>query len=175
MKIHYKNTPTHYGLIAKILHWSSVFLLLSVIIIASSFEELENTDPSKQHLINQHVSIGLIFLLFMLTRFVWRQANPNPILSYQLKRWQKHTAISLHRFIYFIILIQCACGMLISLSGEELITLFETLAIKPVINTPWLFDLSKDVHQSIADLIYFVLAIHISAAIYHQIFGVTDD
>ena len=172
--INYKNTNTHYGLIAKVLHWVSVFLLLSLIVVASEFEDLDDS-PEKLALIMNHVSIGLIFLIVMLSRFYWRQANPNPIYSYSIRNWQKLAALSLHRLIYIIMFLQCLLGILVSLSGNSTIHIFELIRFPPLISNENLNTLTADFHALISILIYPIFAIHISAAIYHQIFGVQED
>ena len=79
-----KNTLTQYGLIARILHWLSVVLLLSLVVMASQFEEML-VSPEKLELTTLHSSVGLVFFLVILTRLTWRNINHNPIKSYRIK------------------------------------------------------------------------------------------
>jgi cytochrome b561 len=174
MSIHFKNSNTQYGLIARILHWTSVALLLSIIVIASQFTDTPSS-PEKLALISQHASLGLILLVAMMTRLTWRNLNPNPVHSYDIKTWQKLLAISLHRSIYIIIMAQCLLGILLWLTSGKPFHFFEVLA------WPALLDKPAPIHQTmtgfhffISVMIYPLFAVHITAAIYHQIFGVRE-
>lgn len=175
MTIHFKNTETQYGLVARVLHWGSVALLVTLILISGQFEEME-VSPERLELIITHSSIGLIFMLLMLSRLTWRNMNINPIKSYSMKVWQKIAAISLHRCIYIVLITQCVIGILMLLTVGEPIHFFEFFEIAPVMDKKESFHVFlKNSHAFISIVIYPMFAIHISAAIYHQIFGLVDD
>lgn len=151
--VRFKNSTLDYGLIARLLHWSSVALLLSVLYLAGQIEvELEVIQ--RLELIDQHSLMGLCLLLLMLLRFGWRQLNINPVESYSLHPLQKMAAITLHRGIYALLITQCLLGLYL-----------------------WHFSSSEPgaaalLHDVMNDLVYIILAVHISAALYHQVFGV---
>ncbi len=175
MGLQFKNSQTQYGLIGRLLHWTSVILLVTLILIAGQFEDMLG-GQEKKDLINTHSSIGLLFLLLMLTRFTWRVNNLNPIDSYEIQSWQKILAKSLHRCIYLILIIQCLAGIItIFFNGESFnifnLVKFESLILKNV----FIENIAVNLHAFISFMIYPLFAIHISAAIYHQIFGVLDD
>jgi cytochrome b561 len=151
----FKNNTLDYGLIARLLHWLSVTLLLSVLYLAGQIE-LEGEVIQRLALIDQHSLIGFGLLALMLLRFSWRQVNVNPVKSYSLHPLQKMAAITLHRGIYALIIVQCLLGGYLWFC-------------KPG-------DLSTAVlaHDVMNDLVYIILFIHISAALYHQVFGVVS-
>lgn len=175
MSIDLKNSSTQYGLIARILHWTSVAMLLMLIVIASQFSD-KDPGPDKLALVIRHSSLGMIFLVLMIARLTWRNLNPNPVRSYSIKTWQKLMAISLHRSIYIILITQCILGLLILLSSGEPWHFFDLLEFPP------LFEKADAIHKAvegfhylISVMIYPLFAVHITAAIYHQIFGLVDD
>lgn len=175
MSIDLKNSNTQYGLIARILHWTSVAMLLTLIVIASQFSDKE-AGPDKLALIIRHSSIGMIFLILMLARLTWRNLNPNPVRSYSIKTWQKLMAISLHRSIYVILITQCILGLLILLSSGEPLHFFDLLEFPPLFEKAGSFHKAVEgFHYLISVMIYPLFAVHITAAIYHQIFGLVDD
>ena len=92
MPVRWKNSATRYGLGGRCLHWLSVALLVTMIVTALPFEEME-AGPEKTELIRRHASYGLIFLLVMGLRVYWRLANANPVLSYSIRNWQKSCAV----------------------------------------------------------------------------------
>ena len=175
MGIDLKNSKTQYGLIARMLHWTSVATLLTVIVVASQFSDLA-TGPEKLEFISLHSSIGILLLMLMIARLTWRNLNPNPIYSYSIKPWQKLLAISLHRSIYVIIIAQCIAGILMLLTSGQTVHFFD------VFELPALLDKASSIHVTILGfhylisvMIYPLFAVHISAAIYHQIFGLVED
>ena len=175
MQIPIRNTTTQYGFGSRILHWSSVAFLLILIFTALEFEDLE-ASTERLELIRKHASYGLIFLFIMLSRLTWRCKNINPVRSYSIKTWQKFSAFFLHRLIYAIIITQCVTGVLNLLfvgSGISFFGFFELPALFDKHDE--FYSLSTSIHFALSIVIYPLIAIHISAAIYHQIFGVLDD
>lgn len=175
MGIDLKNSNTQYGLIARILHWTSVALLLTIIVIASQFAD-KSPSPEKLALISRHSSIGILLLMLMITRLTWRNLNPNPIYSYSIKAWQKLLAISLHRSIYVIIMTQCLLGILMLLTGGEAFHFFNLFELPPLLAKAHpIHETILGVHYLISIMIYPLFAVHITAAIYHQVFGLIED
>lgn len=175
MRINLKNSKTQYGLIARILHWASVAMLLTIIVLASQLTD-KAPGPEKLELISQHASIGILLLMLMTTRLTWRNLNPNPIQSYRIKTWQKLVAISLHRSIYIIIIAQCGLGILMLLTSGEAIHLFNVFELAPLLEKASPIHATVlGFHYLISVMIYPLFAVHITAAIHHQIFGLVED
>ena len=77
MPVRWKNSATRYGLGGRCLHWLSVALLVTMIVTALPFEEME-AGPEKTELIRRHASFGLIFLLVMglyIVKAIWTNAR----------------------------------------------------------------------------------------------------
>jgi len=175
MSIGIKNSSTQYGLIARMLHWTSVAMLLTLIVISSQFSEMD-PGPDKLALVIRHSSLGMIFLVLMMTRLAWRNLNLNPIHSYSIKSWQKLVAISLHRAIYIILITQCVLGLLILLTSGEPFHFFDWLEFPPLFaKVDNLHEAVRGFHYLVSVMIYPLFAVHITAAIYHQIFGLVED
>ena len=80
MPLQFKNSSMQYGIGARVLHWTSVALLVTLIVTASDFEDLE-ASAEKVELIRQHASWGLLFLLVMCMRVYWRVSNENAVVA----------------------------------------------------------------------------------------------
>jgi cytochrome b561 len=175
MGIGLKNSNTQYGLIARMMHWTSVALLLTMIVIASQFAD-KPPGPERLALTSQHSSLGILLLILMTARLAWRNLNPNPIHSYSIKAWQKLLAISLHRSIYVIILTQCLLGILLLFTSGETFHFFDLYALPPLLAKAHpIHDTLLGFHYLISIMVYPLFAIHITAAIYHQVFGLIED
>ncbi len=175
MPIKFRNTRTQYGLGGRILHWTSVILLVILIVTANDFEGLQE-GSNKTTLIEQHASWGLLFLLVMSFRVCWRATNLNPVPSYSLPDWQKFAAIFLHRMIYFVVVTQSLCGLCNLFFAGHDIPFFSFFKIPAFMdNNEFLYEASNGIHYALSIIIYPLFAIHISVAIYHQLFGVLDE
>ncbi len=175
MGIDFKNSNTQYGLIARILHWTSVVMLITVIVVASQFTD-EASSPEKLELISRHSSIGIMLFILMIARLTWRNLNSNPIKSYNIKIWQKLLAVSLHRSIYIIIIAQCFLGVLMLLTSGKTLHFFNLFALPPLLEkaNP-IHETVLGFHYLISIMIYPLFAVHITAAIYHQVFGLVEE
>ncbi|MGQ2964288.1 cytochrome b [Methylophilus sp.] len=175
MGIDLKNSKTQYGLIARILHWSSVAMLLTIIVVASQFSD-QAPGPEKLALISSHSSIGILLFMLMAARLTWRNLNANPIHSYSIHNWQKLLAISLHRTIYVIIIAQCCLGILLLLTSGETFHFFDVFELPALLATAHPMHATVlGLHYLVSVMIYPLFAIHITAAIYHQIFGLVEE
>ncbi len=175
IRVRLKNSDFSYGQIGRMLHWSSVGVLLASVVSANSMSSSTN-GVSKVDLITRHASFGILLLVLMLLRFAWRLNNVNPVHSYTIAAWQRRTAISIHWFLYVMVIIQCCLGIAQIIAKGAAITVFDTILIEASgIRSVEICELMHDLHVRMADLIYLAVFIHLGAAIYHQIFGVVDD
>jgi len=169
-----RNSKFAYGYVARVLHWSSVALLLGVVVLGTQLADIPD-EPDAPQVLSRHVSLGLLLLGVMVARFVWRLCNPNPVLSYALHDIHKRGAISVHWFIYAVVIFQCCLGLAQLLADGEHLVLFEVVGVRfPAFGDVELRERLNDVHKTIANAIYVVIAVHIAGAIYHQLFGVLD-
>jgi cytochrome b561 len=170
-----RNSATHYGLIGRVMHWSSAGLLVTLILISGEFEDLAE-GPERAALVREHASWGLVMLLLMSARLGWRSSNPNPVDSYTIRIWQRLAAYGVHRTIYIVIIGQCLIGIFYLAAADRPLPLFDFGELSlPFGRRETLAEIFKNVHAAISLAIYPLFAIHISAAIYHQLFGVRDE
>ena len=112
----------------------------------------------------------------MSLRLYWRCTNENPVHSYNIYSWQKFAALFLHRGIYFVVITQSLTGLLNLVSAGSGIAFFDLFEIPALLNrNDDLHKVFTSIHNVISIVIYPLFAIHISAAIYHQLFGVLDE
>lgn len=175
MPLRLLNSKTQYGVGGRVLHWSSVALLVTLILTAFKFEDLD-AGAGKMELIREHASYGIIFLLLMSVRLTWRCTNENPVYSYNIKNWQKFAACFLHGLIYVVVITQSLIGLMNLISAGSGVPFFHLTLIPALIDKHLeLHKLFTSMHFVLSMVIYPLFAMHISAAIYHQLFGVLDD
>jgi cytochrome b561 len=173
--IPFRNTRTHYGWVARTLHWTSVALLLAAVVTATQAGAMQD-GPDKTLALTQHSALGLAILAVMLARLYWRIVNANPVESYTLPRWQKVIAMSLHRGLYCLVLALALTGILqVILRGGSLGVVGRLAIGSLVTQDPPLGELWRDAHARLTYVLYAAVAVHVVGAIVHQVFGVTQE
>jgi cytochrome b561 len=170
-----RNTPTHYGLIARVLHWTTVALVFLAIMMAVQSGALE-IGPKKAAALTKHAVLGLAILYVMLVRLYWRTVNVNPIDSYTLPRAYKVLAMSLHRGIYCLVLALVLTGILHVVFSRDSLPVAGRLGFGSIAteNAP-VAELWHDIHVRFTYVLYAAIALHVLGAIVHGIFGVRED
>lgn len=169
-----RNTPSSYGSVAKLLHWSIVVLIITQLVLGISADDLPN-GLRKLELLAWHKSFGMLILMLALVRLAWRYANPRPVPPADMPRWQRLAAVGTHRLLYALILLQPLTGWLMS-SYKNYPVSFFGLYQWPDLVAPdaGMHELFEEVHEWLARLLVTVAIIHASAALYHH-FGRRDD
>ena len=169
-----RNTPSSYGSVAKLLHWSIVVLIITQLVLGISADDLPN-GLRKLELLAWHKSFGMLILMLALVRLAWRYANPRPVPPADMPRWQRLAAVGTHRLLYALILLQPLTGWLMS-SYKNYPVSFFGLFQWPDLVAPdaGMHELFEEVHEWLARLLVTVAIIHASAALYHH-FGRRDD
>ena len=67
----WRNTPTQYGAITQLLHWSVVGLVITQFVLGSRAADLP-IGIARLQLLANHKAIGMTVLMLMLLRIAWR-------------------------------------------------------------------------------------------------------
>ncbi len=159
-----KSTSTRYGSVAITIHWLSALLILAL--LATGLLAAGQADPmAKLALVQLHVPLGLGVLVLTLLRIVWWWvADRRPDLPADQPGWQKFAAHAVHFGLYLVILVLASSGIA---------TLILSGAIPAIITGTTLPDLEtvlpRLVHGAASKAMLVLLALHIGAALYHQL------
>lgn len=100
----------HYGTTAKILHWTIVALLLVQYPIGWLMPDIHRgMQPGIA--MTFHVSIGLVVLILIVLRLVWRLTHPVAPES-TLPVWQRLSSEVVHWMLYLLVLLTTVSGWL---------------------------------------------------------------
>ena len=147
--------PKKYSYLAKIFHWG--FIVIFGYGIFKQVDELEQL--ADLSLLKFEMIFALAFLLLLIIRFIYMRKTQKSSLPAATSQKQKYAAKIVHYGMYF-------CLGLIAISGISIGTLYwlgfkSGLLIEGVIS----------IHELSFTVIYFLILIHISAAIYHRFLG----
>src|SRR6188508_1309889 len=100
-----------YGLISILIHWVSAVLILSLFGVGVYMVDLDFYDAWFHKGPELHVSLGLVTILLMLLRVIWRFANPSPV-ELSARRAQNLAAKLVKLALYVFIFITLISGYL---------------------------------------------------------------
>lgn len=166
--MHMRNIGNKYGLVAKALHWGVAVLVFSLLAIGSYMGDLPR-GMEKYRYVELHKSLGLIVLLLMLARVLWRAFNPPPPLPTELPAWEQRLAGLAHGAIYAAIFLQVAVGMGLVWAANSPLTFFGLFVLpSPLTPDRDLSELGETLHELLATVIAGLVLLHIAAALRHH-------
>jgi cytochrome b561 len=99
----------HYGTTAKALHWTIVALLVVQYALGWLMPDVHAGPPGVP--MTWHVSIGIVTLLLIVSRFLWRLTHRVAPES-SLPLWQRITSEGVHWLLYVLVLLTTLSGWL---------------------------------------------------------------
>ena len=163
-----KNTDYSWGAVQKTLHWFVALVVISQLTIGFIFTSLPENDPLVGKLFNTHTSIGVIILLAMLARFLWRQANPVPVLPDTLSPGQKKLATANHWAFYAVLIAMPIAGYL-TVNGAGYPVHFFGIALPILIQkNEGLGEIFEALHVGGAFVLIALMVLHVAAALRHE-------
>lgn len=101
-----------YTLTASVLHWLVAVLVIGMIAFGWWMQGIaKNPVGPRVNAYNLHKSIGMVVLLLMLGRVLWRSTHPPPRLP-PMPLWQARAARSVHLILYVCLFVQPLTGYL---------------------------------------------------------------
>jgi cytochrome b561 len=156
-----------YGRISRWLHWSMAALILVVLALGLTVEELAK-GPERTALMDWHQSLGVLVLTLAALRLLWRLANPPPRpLGGALSR---RLAPLMHWSLYALMIAQPLSGWLLVQAEGHQLSLFGSLEL-PVLVTEseTLEETLEGVHGTVWVLLVLAVLGHAAAALKHHL------
>jgi cytochrome b561 len=148
------------------LHWLLALMIIGLLCVGVFARSTPNTNPAKLDILMLHMSGGTAVLLLMIVRFVTRVRSTHPAAATTGFPLLDRLAKVSHYGFYAIILLMYASGFSTELISGLNHIVFErnghplpkTFAVYPTFQ----------IHAVLAGLLAVLIAVHISAALYHQ-------
>ena len=151
MNIYKKNS--HYSKLAKLFHWGFVILFAyGVVKQVDNISQLEDVSFFRFEII-----FSLIFLALLIIRFIYMKKTQTTSIPEKTPIIQKKVARIVHNSMYVL------------LAGTVISGLSIGFVYKLGLKNNFFIELLIYVHESIINLLYFFILIHIFAATYHRL------
>ena len=163
-----RNTDQSWGAPAKLLHWVVALLVLVQICLGWAAVSWR-LSPTKLDLFVWHKSIGMLILLLMLVRLVWRSINVAPSLPIGMAPPERLAANLSHLLLYMLLFLMPLTGWIISSAANIPFRIFWLVPLPAVVQPDKvLADEVARVHLALFFVLALLLMLHIGAALRHH-------
>ena len=163
-----RNTTTSYGWVAITIHWVMAAVIFAMFGLGLWMRTLGYYDSWYHDAPELHKSIGILLLLLLVFRFIWRIINTRPELMGEA--WEKVISLMVHRMHYLLLFAVMLTGYLIPTAEGVGIDVFGWFTV------PALFSFSKDTadfiglaHRYLAWAVMALAGAHAAAALKHHV------
>lgn len=165
------NTSERYGTVAVTFHWLVAILVVGLLAVGLYMVSLPDAgfDKTKIVLIVYHKEFGILVLMLVLGRLVWRIRSPMPRLA-PAPDWQKVSARFVHLCLYALMFALPVTGWLMSSAAAMPVSFFGFGFLPDMLpRDDYLFHAFISIHKWLAYGLIALVAVHIGAALWHHV------
>lgn len=157
-----------YDRLTRLLHWGMAIAIIAMFGLGVWMRTLGYFDPWYTRAPYIHRSVGMLLLVLLVIRFVWRLRNLSAIQDHQPNDAAQRVARIVHWAFYAILLIIMVSGYLISTADGRGIDVFGLVTVPSIYQNTALPDVAGLVHEYVAYLLMALVALHAAAALKHH-------
>ena len=163
-----RNSKTHYGWVAVFFHWLMAPAIIGMFALGWWMVGLSYYDPWYRQGPDIHKSVGILLLMLLAVRLVWRWVNIEPAPE-PAPRWQQRAASAAHSFIYILLLAIFLSGYLISTADGRAIEVFGWFSVPATLQgLENQEDIAGLIHEWLAWTLMGLVLLHGLAAFKHH-------
>ena len=167
MKFKFFNSADSYGFVNKHFHWIMAVIIIFNFILALILDDFPK-GPMRSFLFSIHKSTGILVIILLIPRLLWRLLNTVPDSLGNIKILNKLSKC-VHYFFYFILLVVVFSGWIYSSARSgpfEVFGLFTAPAL--IENNQVVANIAKEIHGISVNIFITVLGIHVLASLLHH-------
>lgn len=159
--------PT-YNPVTKILHWL-VFVLLAIEFTIAWTMPGVHRGGAPTAIVNLHFSFGILILIVIIIRTLWRITHPTPPFPESMSHREKVIASAMHYALYAVLFIMPFTGWAWASSRGWAITFFNLFPVPPIVAEGSIFgQQAGGIHSFLGGLLVALIALHALAGLYHH-------
>lgn len=161
-------SEARYNTLTIAMHWLMVVLMIAVYATINLRELFPKGSDPRETMKALHFMLGLSVLLFVFVRVAARLSGNTPAIVPAPHLWQKIAANAAHVFLYLMMIAMPLLGWLILSAGGKVIPFFGLELPALIAENKDNAKALKDIHETIGELGYYVIALHAGAALFHH-------
>lgn len=159
---------TRYSRQQIIFHWLSL-LLITITYAAIEMKGLvPKSSPWHDYLKLIHFNAGCLVFITMLIRLILRKYNEAPAIIPTPPQWQLRLSTLVHKLMYASFILLPILGIIVLTVAGKQWALFGVHIPEIMVPDKVTAKSIKEIHETIANIGYFLIALHAGAAIYHH-------
>ncbi|ASN15716.1 MULTISPECIES: cytochrome b [Pantoea] len=164
-----RNSPGRYGWLSIFLHWSMALVIYAMFALGLWMVGLSYYDTWYHNAPEIHKSIGVILMLALIIRLIWRVVSPPPKPLSSYSPLVRITAVVAHGLLYGLLIAILFSGYLISTADGKPVSVFGWFSLPAVLTGAGeQADLAGDIHLWLAWSIVILSVLHGLAALKHH-------
>lgn len=170
-----RNSRGRYGAVSASLHWLVALAVFGLFGLGYYMVGLSYYDQWYRLAPHVHRSIGLLLLMAVVLRLIWRvlEQTPSPLSTHS--RFEVLSAHVAHWLLYLLMLTAMVSGYLISTADGSAIQVFDWFEVPSVTGrVQGMEDVAGDVHYWVTWALVILAALHGLAAIKHHLIDRDD-
>ncbi|WP_460757689.1 cytochrome b [Marinomonas epiphytica] len=166
---HFKNTEKQWGWLTITLHWLLAIVVIGLFALGWYMVDLSYYDPMYTLAPQIHEAIGLLVLILMTIRIVWRILSKTPKPPPSNSHFINKASSFAHKTLYILSFAILLSGLLISFAGGQGIDIFDWFNLpgpKDFIENQATY--AGDIHYYAAYALMGLVILHTLAALKHH-------
>jgi cytochrome b561 len=168
-----RDTLEGYGIVSRLFHWLMAIAIFGMFALGLWMVRLDYYSPYYNAAPNFHRDFGMLLLLALVVRWLWRAANPKPV-SDDLTPAERKISNVVHWGFYVLLLVLMVSGYLISTQDGESIDVFGWFSVPSIFRMPGLEDRAGYIHRLFAYAVIALAVVHTLAALKHHFIDKDD-
>lgn len=157
-----------YAATARLFHWTMAVLVLLTIPAGVIMVQEGLSRGLQNSLFIFHKNVGVLLLLLVLSRMLYRWRHPAPPLPGDVPDWQARIARLNHLALYVLLLIQPIAGYVRVRAGGFPIEALDAMGLPTLIpKSEALAEAAKTLHYFAGLALGVIVLLHVGAALYH--------
>lgn len=164
----WKNTTARYGTLSTGIHWMMLLLFVAVYGSIELRELFEKGSDPREALKTWHFMLGMLVFLLVWLRIAARFSGPTPAIRPEPAAWQQQSARLLHLALYALMIAMPISGWLVLSASGKVIPFFGLELPALIEENKELAKQIKKVHEFVGTTGYYLIGLHVIAALYHH-------
>lgn len=157
-----------YPAMTRSLHWIVALMVIAMIPIGNIMITQGLSRPVQDTLFILHKNGGVIILLLVVLRILWRLWRPGPPLPAQMPGWQRQAARVAHWLLYGALIVMAVSGYVRVRAGGFPVEMLDAMGVPSFVpRSNSLAETAKAIHANAKFLLVLLVLVHVGAALKH--------
>lgn len=163
------NSPERYGVVSVVIHWLVAATVYGMFALGLWMVTLSYYDGWYHQAPEIHKSIGILLMIVMVVRILWRFISRPPTALASYSRLTRLSAVAAHILLYLVLFSILVSGYLISTADGKPISVFGLFEVPATLSDAGVqADLAGQVHLWLAWGVVILSVLHGLAALKHH-------